>query len=137
MSGRLSTLPNRLWQAPGSGIAVLGCLAAAVLGLSEPAGATAADAAVLADRIAESLCYPPSVRALPLGRDEAEAYRRTDRMAGSYRDIQGADARAWFEKTSGGAVCRTPADTGLTLFFCAAVAQADGRLTKARPRLCS
>lgn len=58
-------------------------------------------------------------------------------MAGSYRDIQGVDARAWFEKSADGAVCRTPANTGLTLYFCAAVTQADDSLIKARPRLCS
>lgn len=58
-------------------------------------------------------------------------------MTGSHRDIQGPDARAWFVKSAGGAVCRTPADTALTLFFCAAVSHADDTLTKARPRLCT
>lgn len=107
-----------------------------MLGLQEPARA-ATDASVLADRIAEALCYPSSTRALQLDEDEAATYRRSSRMAGSYRDIQGPDARAWFVKSADGAVCRTAADTGLTLFFCAAVSHADGSLTKARPRLCT
>ncbi len=90
----------------------------------------------LADRIAEALCYPPSVREMRLDPATDADYRRSARMAGAYRDIQGADARAWFRKTGDAAVCRTPANGDLTLFFCAAVSHGAGRLAKDRPRLC-
>ncbi|MEQ8817713.1 MAG: hypothetical protein RLO51_15540 [Thalassobaculum sp.] len=100
------------------------------------AGVGDARAGELGDRIAETLCYPPSATRLALSDDDGASYRQSDRLSGDYRDIQGADARAWFEKSPGGAVCRTPADSGLTLFFCAAVSHAGGVLTKDRARLC-
>jgi len=58
-------------------------------------------------------------------------------LTGDYRDIQGSDARAWFEVTDdGGARCRTPATTTLTLFFCAAVTLDGDQLVRKRVRLC-
>lgn len=93
-------------------------------------------ASELGDRIAERLCYPQSVRTLRLDAGDTVAYRASDRIAGDYRDIQGAEARAWFEKTPEGAVCRTPATSTLSLFFCAAVTDDDGTLRKGERRLC-
>lgn len=131
LSGRLSTLPCRLWQAPGRGSAAI---ALAVSALAAWSGAARADE--LGDRIAEALCYPPSARHLALTQEEEAAYRRSDRLAGDYRDIQGADARAWFAKAPGSAECRTPADGRLTLFFCASVTQSDDLLSREPRRLC-
>ena len=127
----MSTLPGRDLQASGTAFAAIGLAAAA---LATAAGD--ARAGGLGDRIAEALCYPPSAVRIALSGDDEATYRRADRLAGRYRDIQGADARAWFEKSPRGAVCRTPADSGPTLFFCAAVSHTGGVLTKDRARLC-
>lgn len=97
---------------------------------------SAADTSRLADRIAETLCFPPSTREMRLDRGTAATYRGAVRLEGLYRDIQGPENRAWFEKTEAGAVCRTPADTGLTLFFCADVVLSAGKLVKRPARLC-
>jgi hypothetical protein len=91
----------------------------------------------LGDRIAETLCYPPSTTVMRLSSDEMAVYRAARKVEGDHRDTEGPDARAWFTKTTTGAICRRPANWQLTLFFCAAVSDAGGVLTKAPPRLCS
>ena len=131
LSGRLSTPLDRLWQASAGHKPAIAIALAVLL----PAPATAGSSE-LADRIAEALCYPPSAREMRLEPAADADYRRTARMAGAYRDIQGADARAWFRKSGDAAVCRSPADSAMTLYFCAPVSHAPGLLTKARPRLC-
>jgi len=118
-------------QASAGYKAVLAVAVAALLPAAVSAGTPD-----LADRIAETLCYPPSASEMRLDPATDADYRRTTRMAGAYRDIQGADARAWFRKTRDGAICRTPANGALTLYFCSAVSHGAGRLTKDRPRLC-
>lgn len=90
----------------------------------------------LADRITEHLCYPESATAMTLGARDSTAYRQAKTLTGIYRDIQGSDARAWFEKTPNGAVCRTPATSDLSLYFCAEVTHADVVLKRHPRRLC-
>ena len=132
LNGRLSTPASRIWQASGRSMTTAARLAAALL-----VQCGTAQASDLGERIAETLCYPPSTTVMQLSSDEEAVYQATKRIDGSHRDTEGPDARAWFSKTSTGAACRRPANWQLTLFFCAVVSHADGVLTKARPRLCS
>lgn len=129
LNGRLSTPPARLWQGPG--ILALVCVLALFLSI----GAARAGEP-LANRITERLCYPLSAKAMTLTAREITAYISAQNLAGYYRDIQGSDARAWFEKSSAGAVCRTPATSDLTLFFCAEVNRDGATLSRQPRRLC-
>ena len=110
--------------------------AALAAGLFAAAGAAVADP--LGDRIAETLCYPPSAVTMPVTGTERDALLSPPPVAGDYRDIQGSEARAWFEiLPDGTAQCRTPANSAMTLFFCASVTLDDGRVLKrGTRRLC-
>lgn len=100
------------------------------------AWAPPAGAGELGDRIAEQLCYPPSARTMQLRDADLTLYRTTGRLDGDYRDIQGAEARAWFAKTPDGALCQTPAGSDLTLYFCAEVERSGAWLHRHPRRLC-
>lgn len=91
----------------------------------------------LGDRIAEYLCYPPSAERLAIGPGERVRLLSAPPVSGFYRDIQGSDARAWFEFLSdGSARCRVPATTTMRLFFCGSVTIGDGSLFRDTMILC-
>ena len=90
----------------------------------------------LADRIAEFLCYPDSADGFSLEPEEIEALSAGGDATGSYRDIQGAEGRAWFRIRDGRMVCRVPATTDLTLFLCADVAVNETGLRRSRRYVC-
>lgn len=105
------------------------------LGLCCAAGSATAEP--LGDRIAEFLCYPASVERLALDRAERDRLLAAPPVSGDYRDIQGSEARAWFNVLDDGtARCRTPANSAMTLYFCAPVALEGDHLRKTTPRLC-
>ena len=106
--------------------------------LAAAAGSTtSAGADPLGDRIAEYLCYPPSAERLAISGEERRRLRADPPVTGGYRDIQGSDARAWFEiRQDGTARCRKPANSALTVHFCAEVTIRDGNLVRNRLRLC-
>ena len=91
----------------------------------------------LGDRIAEALCYPPSAERLTIGDNDRHRLLSAPPVSGGYRDVQGPEARAWFEVLPDGtARCRTPANSALTLYFCATVTLRDGTLHRQSNRLC-
>ncbi|WPZ32840.1 hypothetical protein T8K17_16525 [Thalassobaculum sp. OXR-137] len=98
---------------------------------------SAARAEPLGDRIAEALCYPPSAETLDLTAGDRKRLLSAPPLEGAYRDIQGSEARAWFEVLpDGSARCRTPANSTMTVYFCAAVSLDETGLRRARRRLC-
>lgn len=100
--------------------------------------ASSAGADPLGDRIAETLCYPPSAARIPLSADERRRLRAAPPVTGDYRDIQGSEARAWFEVLAdGSARCRTPANSAMTVFFCAPVSLEADALRRGERRLCT
>ncbi|NQW09671.1 MAG: hypothetical protein HQ481_07310 [Alphaproteobacteria bacterium] len=146
LNGRLSTLPAGLWQGPEAvGKAPIPALTPAptlasivVMALVMSLGVGAARANdSLVSRITERLCYPPSAETMTLSSEEIAIYARSGRLTGAYRDIQGSDARAWFEKSTAGALCRTPATGDMALFFCATVTRDGLVLVRGPRRLCS
>lgn len=105
------------------------------IGLFCVPGAAIADR--LGDRIAEFLCYPPSAGRMAIDAAERRRLLSAPPVTGDYRDIQGSEARAWFEvMPDGGARCRTPANSAMTLYFCAVVALEADTLYRAERRLC-
>ncbi len=104
-------------------------------GLFCAAGSASADP--LGDRIAESLCYPPSAERMALAPEDRARLLAAPPVTGDYRDIQGSEARAWFEVLPDGtARCRTPANSAMTVTFCAAVTLEADALRRAERRLC-
>ncbi|MDF1793393.1 MAG: hypothetical protein P1U88_15875 [Thalassobaculaceae bacterium] len=91
----------------------------------------------LGDRIAEYLCFPPSAERLAIDAREGARLLSQPPVTGDYRDIQGSEARAWFEVLKdGSARCRTPATSNMTLWFCAEVTLDGAILLRNRMRLC-
>lgn len=132
LCGRLSTARRTVWQgqstvARAALYLALGALAAPGIAKGDPIG----------DRIAEELCYPPSAERLSILPEERKRLLSSPPITGDYRDIQGSDARAWFTvRADGTAVCRTPATTDLSLFFCAPVTLGPRALIRGPARLC-
>lgn len=92
----------------------------------------------IGDRVAEHLCYPPSAERLAIGAEERDRLLSAPPVSGFYRDIQGSQARAWFEVLpDGSARCRVPATSAMTLFFCGTVTLVDGGLVRDEMRLCA
>jgi hypothetical protein len=91
----------------------------------------------LGNRIAEMLCYPPSAKTMAISDAERDRLYSAPPVSGGYRDIQGSDARAWFEVLDDGtARCRTPATGDLSLFLCSPVTVDRGMLRRGTNRLC-
>jgi hypothetical protein len=91
----------------------------------------------LGDRIAEALCYPPSARRLEVSGAERARLLSAPPLTGAYRDIQGSEARAWFEVLENGtARCRRPANSAMTVWFCAEVTLDGDALVRDRIQLC-
>lgn len=105
------------------------------VGVFAAAGGAGADP--LGDRIAENLCFPPSASRLALETADRRRLLSDPPVQGDYRDIQGSEARSWFEVLPDGtARCRTPANSAMTLYFCARVTLEADHLARDRKRLC-
>ncbi|MFX4222063.1 MAG: hypothetical protein ACMVO3_14410 [Thalassobaculum sp.] len=101
-----------------------------------PASADAMDRR-LGNRIAEFLCYPPSAERLAIDPAERDRLTSAPPISGAYRDIQGSEARAWFEiLPDGSARCRVPANSAMSLYFCGSVTIRDGALVRDTMKLC-
>ncbi|MCR9070331.1 MAG: hypothetical protein NXI18_01300 [Alphaproteobacteria bacterium] len=94
-------------------------------------------ASQLGNRIAEYLCFPPSAERLAIHPAEHDRLLSAPPVFGSYRDIQGSEARAWFEiMPDGSARCRVPANSAMTLYFCGFVSVEDGYIVRDQMILC-
>lgn len=119
--------------------AAAAALLASALALGTATATARADpqADQIGDRVAEYLCYPPSAERLAIGPEERDRLLSAPPVSGFYRDIQGSQARAWFEVLpDGSARCRVPATSTMTLYFCGTVTVGDGFLKRDTMKLC-